>query len=42
MIDEWYNTKEYNIKHQYDHCAIAYGWNVYKDCPFPLKRRHFP
>jgi hypothetical protein len=40
MTNEWYNTKEVNIKHHYDHCAITYGQNVYKDCPFPLNHRH--
>jgi hypothetical protein len=40
MINEWYNTKEVNIKHHYGHCAITYGQNVYKYCPFPLNHRH--
>ena len=42
MIHEWYNTQEENIKQHYDHCAITYGRDVYKDCPFPLKHRHSP
>jgi hypothetical protein len=41
MINEWYNTKEENIKHYYEHCAITHGQNVYKDCPSPSKHRHF-
>ncbi len=41
MINKWYNTKEENIKHHYDHCAITRGQDVYKDCLSPLKHRHF-
>lgn len=40
MTNEWYKTREINIKHHYDHCAITYGQNVYKDCPYPLNHRH--
>jgi hypothetical protein len=42
MVNEWYNIKDEHIKHHYDHCAITYGQDVYKDCPFPFKHSHFP
>ena len=41
MINEWHNAKEENIKHHYDYCAITSGRDMYKDCPSPLKHRHF-
>ena len=41
MINQWSNRKEESIKHNYDHCAIAHGQDVYKDCPSLLKHWHF-
>jgi protease II len=40
MNNEWYNTKEENIKYYCDHCGIARGQNGYKDCSFPLNQHH--